>query len=183
MRLHDRFSRHLYLVLAGCLYLFLGTPGAWCIPPAVVFNGVAAVMGTGSTTLNHPKGVIVDNSGNVYVADTAHNQIVKVTPGGTASAMTITGLGTGLSASEGLALDGSGNLYVADTGNSRIVLVTSAGAGSVVDLGGLTLSSPRGVAVDASGNLYFSDTGNNRIVKLPSGGSAAVYTITGLGRL
>ncbi|HEX6503546.1 MAG TPA: Ig-like domain repeat protein [Terriglobales bacterium] len=139
------------------------------------------VLDTGSTALNHPKGVVVDNEGNAYIADTAHNQIVKLTPAGSASALTITGLSTGLSAPQGLAIDGSGNLYIADTGNNRAVVVTSAGAGSVVDLGGVTLVSPEGVAIDASGNLYFADTGNNRIVKLPSGGAAAVLNITGLG--
>ncbi|HKT89840.1 MAG TPA: hypothetical protein VJQ59_15455, partial [Candidatus Sulfotelmatobacter sp.] len=92
-----------------------------------MFNGVATVLDTGSTTLNHPKGVIVDSLGNVYIADTAHNQIVKVTPAGTASALTITGLTTGLSAPEGLALDASGNLYVADTGNNRVLLMSPAG--------------------------------------------------------
>ena len=167
----------------SCFLLFLVLCPAllWALPPAVVFNGVSSILDTGSTALNHPKGVIVDNGGKVYVADTAHNQIVKVTPAGDASALTITGLSASLSAPEGLALDGSGNLYIADTGNNRIVVVTSAGAGSAVDLGGLTLNSPRGVALDAAGNLYIADTGNNRVVKLPSGGSAAVFTITGLG--
>jgi sugar lactone lactonase YvrE len=153
----------------------------WCIPPSVVFNGVATVLDTGSTALNHPRGVIVDNAGNIYISDTAHNQIVKETPAGSASALSITGLSTGLSGPEGLALDGSGNLYIADTVNNRIVVVTSAGAGSAVDLGGVVLNSPQAVATDGSGNLYIADTGNNRIVKLPSGGAAAVLTITGLG--
>ena len=185
MGLYDLFSHRrstgLSSLLAGCLCLFLSTPTAWCLPPAVVFNGVGTVLDTGSVPLNHPRGVVVDSGGNVYVADTAHNQIVKVTPAGVASALVITGLTTGLSAPEGVALDGSGNLYIADTGNNRIVMVTSAGAGSALDLGGVTLISPRGVAIDASGNLYFADTGNNRIVKLPSGGSAALLSITGLG--
>lgn len=186
MRLYDRFSPRFitgrYSLLAGCLSLLFACPQTvWCIPPQVVFNGVATVFATGSEALNHPKGITVDNAGNVYIADTAHNQIVKATPGGSASALVITGLTTGLSGPEGVALDGSGNLYVADTGNNRVVEVNSAGAGSVVDVAGLTLSAPRGVAVDASGNLYIADTGNNRIVNLPAGGSAAAYNITGLG--
>jgi sugar lactone lactonase YvrE len=167
----------------GCFILFFMLCPAllWAIPPAVTFTGVAAILDTESTTLNHPKGVIVDNAGNVYIADTAHHQIVKVTPAGSASALIITGLVTGLSAPERLALDGSGNLCIADTGNNRIVVVTAAGAGTAVDLGGLTLSTPSGVAIDASGNLYIADTGNNRIVRVPSGGSAAAFSITGLG--
>jgi len=175
-----RLFRQVPLLLAGCLCL-LCVPAVWCIPPSVVFNGAATVLNTNSMALNHPRGVAVDNTGTIYIADTAHNQIVKVTPAGVASALVITGLTTGLSAPEGVALDGSGNLYSADTGNNRIVLVTSAGAGSAVDLGGLVLSGPRGVAMDSSGNLYFADTGNNRIVKLPSGGTAAALNITGLG--
>ncbi|HET9308372.1 MAG TPA: Ig-like domain repeat protein [Candidatus Sulfotelmatobacter sp.] len=138
-------------------------------------------MDTGTVTLNHPRGVVADNAGNVYIADTAHHQIVKVTSAGDAIVLTITGLSTGLNSPEGLAIDGSGNVYIADTGNHRIVVVTSLAAGSVVDLGGLTLSSPRGVAIDSSGNLCVADTDNNRIIKLPSGGSAAALNITGLG--
>jgi sugar lactone lactonase YvrE len=142
---------------------------------------VGAVLNTGSAALNHPRGVIVDPGGRVHIADSAHNQIVEVTPAGSGSAVIITGLGTGLSAPEGVALDGSGNLYIADSGNNRVVMVTPAGVGSVVDLGAVTLNAPRGVAMDGSDNLYVADSGNNRIVKLPAGGSAAVLTITGLG--
>ena len=185
-RSNGRVSRYflprLCLLLGSGLVLFVvGTPTLWCIPPSVAFNGVATVLDTGSTALNHPKGVLVDNAENIYIADTAHNQIVKVTPAGSASVLIITGLSTGLSAPEGLALDGSGNLYIADTGNNRIVAVATTGAGSVVDLGGVTLVSPRGVAIDASGNVFFADTGSSRIVKLTSGGSAAALSITGLG--
>ena len=181
-RVSPRLSTHFLSPLATslCLFLFC-VPIVWCIPPAVVFNGVAAVLDTGSTTLNHPKGVVLDNAGNVYIADSAHNQIVKVTPGGSASVLIITGLSTGLSGPEGLALDDSGNLFVADSGNNRVVLVTPAGAASVVDLGGVTLVFPEGIAVDAAGNLYIADTGNDRIVKVPSGGAAAALNITGLG--
>ena len=185
-RLCARVSAYLitrrHLLPACILWLmFIYSGTLWCIPPSVVFNGVATVLDTGSTALNHPRGVIVDHAGNIYISDTAHNQIVKETPAGSASALSITGLSTGLSGPEGLASDGSGNLYIADTGNNRIVVVTSAGAGSAVDLGSVVVNSPQAVAMDGSGNLYIADTGNNRIVKLPSGGAAAVLTITGLG--
>ena len=163
------------------LFLLLCPAVLWAIPPSVAFNGVATSLNTGTTLLNHPAGVAADPSGNLYIADTAHNQIVKVTPDGSASALIITGLVTGLNTPTALALDGSGNLYVADTGNNRVVVVTSARSASVIDLGALTLTAPQGVAIDVSGNLYIADTGQNRIVKVPSGGSAAVLGITGLG--
>ena len=181
-RISARFNTRFHFLPASSLcVLFICTAMVWSLPPAVVFNGVAATLDTGTVALNHPRGVVADNAGNVYVADTAHHQIVKVTSAGDASVLNITGLSTGLNSPEGLTIDGSGNVYIADTGNQRIVVVTAVGAGSVVGLGGLTLSSPRGVAIDSSGNLYVADTGNNRIVKLPSGGSAAALNITGLG--
>lgn len=176
-----RLTRFHMLPAGSLCVLFICTSMVWCLPPAVVFNGVAATLDTGAVALNHPKGIVADNVGNVYIADTAHHQIVKVTSAGAASVLTITGLSTGLNSPEGLAIDGSGNVYIADTGNQRIVVVTSSGAGSVVGLGGLTLISPRGVAIDSSGNLYAADTGNNRIIKLPSGGAAGALNITGLG--
>ena len=182
LRSFDRVSRRYFtrlgLLLAGC-FLFGCVPALWCIPPSVVFNGVAAVLDTGSTTLNHPKGVVVDNAGNVFIADTAHSQLVKLTPAGNAGVFIITG--TSLSSPEGLALDDSGNIYVADTGNNRVVKLSAAGVASPVDLGGLSLSSPRGVAVDASGNLYIADMGNNRIVKVTTGGVGSAVSISGLG--
>ncbi len=160
--------------------LLAATP-SFGVLPTVVFNGVFAPLSTGSVGLNQPAGIAVDSDGNVFIADTAHNQIVKVTSTGVASALVLSGLSTALSAPAGLALDDSGNLFIADTGNNRVVQVNGETA-TVVALGAVTLASPQGVATDFSGNLFISDTGNNRIVKLPAGGgAAAAWTITGLG--
>lgn len=181
-RVPSRGIARIHLLVASCVcFVLLSASTVWSLPPSVVFNGVAGALDTASAPLNHPKGVFVDNSGNVYIGDTAHHQLVKVTPAGDASVLSLTGLSTGLSAPERLARDDSGNLYIADTGNNRVVRVTSGGVGAVVDLGGITLNAPGGVAVDAAGNLYVADSGNNRIVKMPSGGAAAVLSISGLG--
>jgi sugar lactone lactonase YvrE len=137
-------------------------------------------------------GVIADTSGNVYVADTGHHRIAKVTStgsvtifAGSTSGASGSANGTGTAASfkspRGLARDTAGNLYVADTGNNLIRKITTAGV--VTTFAGGTLSgyvdatgtsarfnSPHGVAVDSSGNLYVADTGNNRIRKITSAG-------------
>ena len=148
-------------------------------PSITSFSGVVTTLSTGSTSLNSPAGIAVDESGNVYIADTNNNQIVKISPDGTASVLTLTGLTTALNSPVGIAVDESGTLYIADTGNSRIVQVIGTAA-SVVAMGSVTLSSPQGVAIDALGNLFIADTTNNRIVELPAGGAAAVFAITGL---
>jgi sugar lactone lactonase YvrE len=102
--------------------------------------------GTGSAAqFESSYGVAVDQSNNVYVADSGNNTIRLITPDGIVA--TLAGLagargtagGTGTPARfyfpEGVAADNSGNLYVADTGNDTIV----SGMGAAFYTGGLGL--------------------------------------------
>ncbi len=165
--------------LVAWLVLILALP-MWGIP-STRFNGVAATLPTGSTTLSLPSDMTVDTAGNIYIADTGNSRIVKVTPQGSASVLTITGLSPALSSPTGMTVDGSGTLYIADSGNNRIVTVTASGSGSAVSTGSVTLSSPQGIALDQSSNLFIADTGNNRIVEVTAAGAASVFAVTGLG--
>ncbi len=82
-----------------------------------------------------PRGVAVDDSGDIFIADTGNHRIRQVTPdgivhtiAGQALAQNAAGFaGDGgpattaqLNSPAGLLLDGSGALYVADTNNNRI---------------------------------------------------------------
>jgi len=90
--------------------------------------------GTGSAaSFNAPTGVAVDDSGNLYVADTYNHENRKITPAGVVSTLagsTTKGSsdGTGSAASfdqpYGVAVDGSGNVYVADYNNHEIRKLT-----------------------------------------------------------
>ena len=109
--------------------------------------------------LNTPRGVAVDASGNVYIADTGNNAIKKWR----ASTQQVTTLvSSGLSGPTGVAVDGSGNVYIADTGNSAIK-EWNASTQQVTVLVSSGLNAPRGVAVDIFGNIYIADTGNKAI--------------------
>src|SRR5580698_10720228 len=94
----------------------------------------ASLMAT-TAALNHPAGVAMDSSGNLYIADRDNNRIRRVSPGGTIS--TVAGTGTigntgdgglaaeaQLNAPSSVSVDAAGNLYVADTGNQRVRKVT-----------------------------------------------------------
>jgi uncharacterized protein (TIGR03437 family) len=81
--------------------------------------------------INGPRGVVVDDNGDIFIADTGNNRIRQVTPDGvihTIAGQNAAGFaGDGgpaasaeIDAPGGLLLDGAGDLYFADTGNNRI---------------------------------------------------------------
>ena len=167
----------------------------------VAGNGTDGHSGDGAAAtdaqLNFPDRVVVDGSGNLYVADTLNNRIRKVNSSGNIS--TVAGGGTslanGIAATTallnfpyGVAVDGSGNLYIANTGNNRIRKVDSSGNISTVAGGSIgdgraavaaQLNFPRVVEADGSGNLYIADTNNHRIRKVDSSG--VITTVAGSG--
>jgi len=157
-------------------------------------TGCAFAGAATSATLSGPKGVAVDGSGNVYIADTTNNCIRKVSGGnislyagtGATTACTFSGAPTtvSLSAPSGLAVDGSGNLYIMDTTRRCVRKVSGGTVSQVAGAGTGTASActfsgaatavilsttPTGVAVDASGNVYIADTGSSCIRKVSAG--------------
>lgn len=153
--------------------------------------------------LNTPIGVVVDSSGNLYIADTLNHIIRKVTSAGVISIFAgnqtagFAGDGGAAASAElnypqGLALDAAGNLYVADTYNHRIRKITADGvittvAGGTFGFGGdgeaatqASLSYPKTIALDAAGNLYIADCINSRI-RMVTAADGKIWTIAGNG--
>jgi len=154
--------------------------------------------------LNQPRGIAVDGSGNIYIADMGNHTVRKITSSGilirvagTIGMANYSGDGgpataAELSFPEGLALDANGNLYIADEGNNRIRKVTPTGTISTVVGKGTAgysgdggaaiaaeLSGPADVKVDGDGNLYIADDINNRIRKVTTAGT--ISTLAGCG--
>jgi len=149
----------------------------------------------------YPSGVAVDQSGNIYVADSDDNLIRKITPDGLVTVLAGSGTsgadnGPGNFASFnypwGIAVDASGNVYVADYGNDLIrkifagpggMVSTLAGSGSKGAVNGAGTSAsfngPTGVAVDTSGNVYVADCNNNLIRKIAPDGMVATFAGSG----
>ncbi|MFN7930688.1 MAG: SMP-30/gluconolactonase/LRE family protein, partial [Blastocatellia bacterium] len=148
--------------------------------------------------LNFPTGVALDQSGNLYIAETSNHQVRKVTPGGIISRYAGTGASgfsgdngqatlARLSAPGGLAVDAAGNLYIADQNNNRVrkvtptgIITTFAGNGNTQDgsdegsaATDVLLRAPAGVTVDGAGNIFIADTDNHRVVVVAAFKTAA----------
>jgi len=134
--------------------------------------------------LNHPEGLALDSSGNLYIADTGNSR-VRMVNASTGIITRIAGTGTnGYVASQdghaaanaelcnpgSVAFDSHSNLFIADTCNYRIREITApASTGNITTVAGdgvngysgdsgpatsADIFSPSGVAVDSSGNFY-----------------------------
>jgi sugar lactone lactonase YvrE len=133
--------------------------------------------------LNSPWSLALGGGGNVYVADSVDNRIVKYAPDGhplltygvptPSGQLPVTAPGV-MSDPQGVAVDRAGNVYVADTLNNRIQKFSPGGQplaqwGSRGDQPG-QFYEPTDLTIDSKGNIYVADSGNNRIDELSAAG-------------
>jgi trimeric autotransporter adhesin len=124
----------------------------------VAGDGTSGYKGDGgpatSASFSYTAGIVVDASGNIYIADTYNHRIRMVTKS-TGMVNTVAGDGTmgfrgegGLATSAslygpyGVAVDVSGNIYIADAQNYRIRLVTKS-TGIITTVAGNGNSDPK----------------------------------------
>jgi sugar lactone lactonase YvrE len=166
----------------------------------VAGNGSFGFSGDGgpatAAPLNHPTGVAVDGSGNLFIVDSSNQRIRQVSNG---VITTVAGNGThgfsgdggpataaALNFPWGIAVDGAGNLFVADQFNFRVrrvdastgIITTVAGTGQSGfsgDGGPATAANvdPFAVALDSTGNLFIADPSNSRIRRVGSAGQSS----------
>jgi uncharacterized protein (TIGR03437 family) len=139
-------------------------------------NGNAALFGDGVSSvmaaLHGPRGIAIDDSDIVYIADTLNHRIRKVDNGGIIDSLPVL-----LNRPESLQVDAAGNLYIADRGTHNVRKVAPAGAVSTV--AGTESSDPAGLAVDAAGNLYVADAVGNRVRRFAADGTMSVVAGSG----
>jgi hypothetical protein len=171
-----------------------GFPCTGACGAANIGDGGAATSGN----LSGPQAVAVGTTGDLYIADTLHNRIRKVSGGvittlaGTGSAGSTDGAAASATFNSpySLTVTAAGAVYVADRGSNKIRLisggtvstVTGTGASGYTGNGGAatsaTLNAPSDVKVDSLGDIYIADTGNNVVRKVHSG---VISTVAGSG--
>ena len=174
----------------------------WKISTSGVITNLAGYGPAGSAdgqgtaaSFKYPSDLVVDASGNVFVADLGNRKIRKITPGGLVSTFAGsdtaynydgTGLGSYFMVPRGITIDAAGNLYVTDYEKIRKItpgaVVTTIAGGST---GGFEdgpvatakFNNPKGIAIDAAGNIFIGD--KTRIRKIGTDGF--VITLAGTG--
>lgn len=164
-------------------------------------DGVATEEG-----LRKPKGVFVDGSDNLFIADTDNHRIRKVDTGGNMTIVagdgtadyTGDGFGAKLAALNkpiSVFLDTIGHMYIADKENNVIRRVDTAATPVITTVAGkglsgytgdsgpatkATLKKPEDVFVDSVGNLFIADT-DNHVVRMVNAHDGTITTLTGTG--
>ena len=153
--------------------------------------------------INRPEGLDLDQTGNLFFADSFNHRVRKITPNGIIETVAGTGV-PGYSGDGGPAVRAqlagpmdtkvgpSGYLYILERDNHCLRRVapdgeisTWAGTGSAGFNGDgvlaihAMLNTPYGITVDQIGNVYVADSENHRIRKISSDGF--ITTVAGIG--
>ncbi|HUR10308.1 MAG TPA: NHL repeat-containing protein [Flavitalea sp.] len=141
------------------------------------------------------RGVTVDSSGNVYVADTYNHRIRKIDTAGYVTTVAGAGLNGGFADGPGnvamflyptdVAIDRLGNIYVCDQANHKIRKIDTAR--NVTTMAGSTqgfangngaaaqFDAPGSLTVDQNLNVFVGDNRNYKVRKIDPTGNVTTY--------
>jgi len=168
-----------------------GWTGTGCAQPPLAISaskfspaGVAISPAAGYTqgALNQPQGLMVDQTGNIWIANFGSASVTKYAQANPNTSTNYTNIG--LNQPFAVAVDGAGHIWIDSEGSNAAVELDTNGvpiAGSPFTGGGI--NRPLGVAIDSAGNVWLANNGGNSISMLkPSGapGSGSPYTGGGL---
>jgi hypothetical protein len=177
--------------------------GTWTACSAPTASPACGDTGLASAALlKTPRGVYVDNSGNIYITDNGDYRVRKVNAA-TGIITTVAGSGSSgfsgdggqatsatFASMHGLYVDTLGQIYIADDTNNRVrfvntsgvisTLVGSASTGNTVGVNetSAALTYPGDVLLDAAGDLYLP-TQSNVVDMVGTGGIVANIAGTG----
>lgn len=120
--------------------------------------------------LVRPSAVVVDNAGNVIVADRSLRQLVYFNPLG--ATLRVVDAGAGFSAVGALAGDAA-RAYLLDPQGRRVLLLQDARVAQTIDLASIRL--PGALAVDRDGTLFVAERADNTVRALREGREVARY--------
>ena len=129
--------------------------------------------GVFGTTGTAPSGIAIDVAGNVYTANSASQDVTKITPDGTSSI-----LAPALASPAGIVVDSAGNVFTANPGSYDVTRITPDGTPSIFAQTGS--GGAYALTLDYQDNIYTANIGSNDVTKiLNPTGSRSIFGSTG----
>jgi sugar lactone lactonase YvrE len=162
----------------------------------VAGNGKGGHSGDGGKAtqaeLNGPSAACVDDSGNIFIADSVNERVREVVAA-TGIIQTVAGNGTfgysgdGGPATQaeladplGVAVDNTGNLLIADWANNVVrEVVATTGTIQTLATNGTQLGGPERISVDSGGNIFIAES-DNRVQEVVAA-TGIIQTLAGDG--
>jgi streptogramin lyase len=139
-----------------------------------------------SAQFRSPRGMAIDVTGQLFVADTGNRAVRRLALDGTVSTLAGGPEQAQIQEPHGLAVNAAGQVFVSDTARHAIYRI--APDGTVTLLAGGTqpgyadgtgaqaqFDDPRGLALDAAGNLFVADMNNHCIRKVTPTGEVTTF--------
>ena len=157
------------------------TPATTTPAVTVPFKPVSIV--NWATTGSGPRGMAIDNAGNIYTTNRVGMYCPKNTPKGTCtlsgadnvSIITPDGISTILGSTDsqpqGIAIDNAGNIYTANNDGENVSKITPKGESTIL---GPNVLRPHGIAIDNFGNIYTTNPSSDNVTKITPKGESTI---------
>jgi hypothetical protein len=178
-----RLGISIVVAMGLCLAAGFGATAALAATNTYIsqFGGSATAAGRFS-----PEDLAVNSSGDVYVADAAHNVVDEFNSDGSTLLAEFNGSNTKAGSFEPgpLAANSSGDVYVGDVANGVVDEFSSDGSTLLAEFNGSKTKagsfSPRSLAINpASGDVYVGNTNNGVVDEFSSDGSTLLAEFNG----
>ena len=137
-----------------------------------------SIKAASATDLKNPTAIAVDQSGNLFVADSTTQTIFKIAADGNRN---VFATGVQLSLGSGLAFDSAGNLLVLNpsgefhVGGKVLKFAPDGTKSTFATEAGL----PYSIAIDSTGNVFVSDWDTGEIFKFAANGAKSTFATVG----
>jgi DNA-binding beta-propeller fold protein YncE len=132
----------------------------WSIPKG--FEMSNAQIGEDSYSFSGPSSVCVDGAGNVYVADTGNNRIMKYNPNGEFQDE----FRADLDKPKAVTVNADGSkIYICDSGNKKVVVLDALSRTTNLVIANDKFIQPNAICLDHSGDIWVGDSVSSTLFK------------------
>ena len=144
------------------LYVTNGISGIYKIDP---LGNITIYADNSSGLINTPEGIVFDSVGNLYIANSGNNNILKVnTTNILASNVSVFASSVLFNTPNDITIDAAGNFYVANYGTNTISKIDSTGL--IITTYATGISQPSALAFNSIGDLFVYSFSGNVVYKI-----------------